>query len=108
LLVVLSQLSLVSGQVFLKHGMSLTNQNPKPTKWITGHLTAGIGLLTLWFFVWMGLLQKLQVSYLFPFEGMSPILLVVAAWLVLGEEMAWRTWLGAGLIAVGTALVGFS
>ncbi|MGE5612553.1 MAG: EamA family transporter [Bacillota bacterium] len=107
-LLLLSQVALVAGQVFLKHGMNLTNQTPKPRGRITAHLTAGIGMLTIWFLLWMGLLQKLQISYLFPFEGLSPLLLVIAAWMVLGEKMTWRTWAGAGLIAVGTALVGFS
>lgn len=108
LLLMMSQVALVAGQVFLKHGMNLTHRAPKPRGRIAAHLTAGIGMLTIWFLLWMGLLQKLQISYLFPFEGLSPLLLVVAAWGVLGEKMSWRTWAGAGLIALGTALVGVS
>ena len=68
----------------------------------------GIGLLTVWFLLWMGLLQKLDLSFLYPFQGISPVLLVLAAVVFLKERADWRTWLGVALITAGTVLVAFT
>jgi uncharacterized membrane protein len=53
----------------------------------------------------MGLLQQLDLSHVYPFEGISP---VIAATVILGERQTWRSWVGVGLIALGTVLVGMS
>jgi len=97
-----AQLALVAGQVFLKHGMSGLGRR---RGW---NITAGIGALTVWFFLWLGLLQKLPLSFVYPFEGISPVLLVLAAWLILKEKLSWQMWVGVGLIAAGTMMVGMS
>jgi len=102
------QVILVAGQVFVKHGMNLTHQSPRPRGRIAANMTAGIGMLALWFCLWMGLLQKLDLSYAYPFEGLSPVLIVLASWVMLKEETSWRLWLGVGLISAGTTIVGFS
>ncbi len=107
-LVLLAQFALVAGQIFLKRGMGPTEGAPRPRGRIAANLAAGIGMLTVWFLLWMGLLQKLEISFIYPFEGISPLLLVLAAWVVLRERMGWRTWVGAGLITLGTVLVGMS
>ena len=107
-LLLFAQVALVAGHVFLKHGMNATNLPERPTRKIAVNLAAGIGMLTLWFFIWLGLLQKLDLSYVYPFEGISPVLLVIAAWAILKEKMSLRTWIGVLLIAAGTALVGLS
>jgi uncharacterized membrane protein len=108
LLVLLAQVALVAGQIFLKHGMNFTERATTPADWVVGNLLAGIAMLTLWFFLWMGLLQRLDLSYVFPFEGISPVLLVLAACLILKETLGWRSWMGVGLIALGTVQVGMS
>jgi uncharacterized membrane protein len=53
----------------------------------------------------MGLLQRLDISYVFPFQGIGPVLMVFAAMVFLRERVDWRTWLGVALIAAGTVLV---
>jgi uncharacterized membrane protein len=108
LLIVFSQIALVGGQLFLKHGMNLTQLETKPKGRIACNITAGIVSLTLWFFLWMGLMQKLDLSHLYPFEGLSPALLVIASCIILKERLDIKSWGGVFLIAVGTLLVGFS
>jgi uncharacterized membrane protein len=108
LLVLLSQISLVAGQLLLKHGMNSTSGTNAPFCRVVGYVLAGISMLTLWFFLWMGLLQQLDLSHVYPFEGISPVLLVVAATVILKEPQSWRSWIGVGLIALGTMLVGMS
>ena len=107
-LVLLSQLAQVAGQVLLKRGMSQIDQTPRRTGPVLWGLGGGIALLTAWFGLWMGLMQKLDLSQLYPFTGLSPVLMVLAAGLFLRERADWRTWLGVALITAGTVMVAFS
>jgi len=107
-LVLISQLAQVGGQVLLKRGMSEVDKTPRRKGLILWGLGGGIALLTAWFGLWMGLMQKLDFSLLYPFQGLSPVLMVVAAGVFLRERADWRTWLGVALITAGMALVGFS
>jgi len=100
-LVVLAQVAQVAGQVLLKQGMTRR----------TGRLSrvaAGTALLTFWFLAWLQLLQGLDLSYLYPFEGLSLVLLVFASGFFLGERMRVSTWIGVALIATGMILVGLN
>jgi len=101
LLCLLCQLFLVTGQLLLKRGM-----NASPIR--LGNLAAGVALLAGWFFVWLGLLAKWDLSRLFPFEGLNPALVVLGAWLFLEERVPWTAWMGIALISVGVALVSSS
>jgi undecaprenyl phosphate-alpha-L-ara4N flippase subunit ArnE len=103
-LALLSQVALVGGQVLLKKGMAPANSRRR-TRVVALRLGAGVVLLTVWFLIWMGLHQEMELSYLFPFQGVSPVLLVVAAAFLLKERTNWRTWGGIALISVGTVLV---
>jgi len=107
-LVLLSQIAQVGGQVLLKRGMSQVGKTPRRTGPIFWGLGGGIVLLTVWFGLWMGLMQKLDLSLLYPFQGLSPVLMVLAAGLFLRERAGWRTWLGVALITAGTVLVAIS
>jgi drug/metabolite transporter (DMT)-like permease len=99
-LLLLSQGFLVAAQVVLKRGLG---EPRRP--WGIG---AGIALMTGWFLTWTGLLRSHDLSLLYPFQGLSPALLVIASALFLNERPAKRTWIGVALIAAGTALVGIS
>ena len=107
-LVLLSQLAQVGGQVLLKHGMSEVDRTPRRKGPLLWGLGGGIALLTAWFGLWMGLMQKLDLSQLYPFAGLSPVLMVVAAGVFLRERADRRTWLGVALITAGTVMVAFS
>jgi drug/metabolite transporter (DMT)-like permease len=106
LLVLLAQVALVAGQIFLKHGMNFTKGATAPARQIAGNVLAGVVMLTIWFLLWMGLLQRLDLSHVYPFEGISPVLLVLASCVILKETLDWRSWMGVSLIALGTFLVG--
>ena len=106
--VLLSQLAQVGGQVLLKRGMSEVDRTPRRTGPLLWGLGGGIALLTAWFGLWMGLMQKLDLSQLYPFTGLSPVLMVLAAGVFLRERADWRTWLGVALITAGTVMVAFS
>jgi undecaprenyl phosphate-alpha-L-ara4N flippase subunit ArnE len=107
-LVLTCQVSLVAGQILLKHGMNSVGEQPRRPLRIAWRLGGGIAMLTVWFLLWMGLLQKMDLSLLYPFQGIGPVLLVLASVVILKERADWRTWIGFGLITAGTVLVAFS
>ncbi len=100
-LVVLAQGAQVAGQVLLKQGMTRTVGRVRL-------VAAGTAMLTFWFLAWLRLLQGLDISYLYPFEGLSLVLLVLASNILLGERMRGSTWIGVALITSGMILVGLN
>jgi drug/metabolite transporter (DMT)-like permease len=107
-LVLVSQVALVTGQILLKHGMNHFGKKPRQLGRVVWGLGGGIAMMTVWFLLWMGLLQKMDLSFLCPFQGITPVLLVLAAGIFLKERADRRTWMGVGLITAGTFLVTFS
>ena len=107
-LILLSQGCLVAGQLALKSGMNRSNDRPRPSGRIAALLGLGIALLTAWFLLWMGLLQRFDLSLLYPFQGLTPVLTVLASIVVLHERPTWQAGVGVVLITGGTALVGLS
>ncbi|MFA6563986.1 MAG: EamA family transporter [Verrucomicrobiia bacterium] len=108
MLCVASQLCLVTGQLLLKHTMNQTNLTPMPWQRVIPLFALGISILSGWFFLWGGLLQKTDLSYIYPFEGMGPALMLIGAWLFLKEKLTLQSCIGIGLISVGIALVSAS
>jgi uncharacterized membrane protein len=99
---VVCQLFLVGGQVLLKHAMADQGAGWRRT---VVRLVPGVACMTVWFFLWLGLLERWELSKVFPFEGLNPALLVVAAWVFLRERVRVGTWVGIGLITAGIMLV---
>ncbi|HWE00962.1 MAG TPA: EamA family transporter [Tepidisphaeraceae bacterium] len=102
-LAVFCQLFLVTGQIFFKRAMRQT-PTPRPQARIYGELGLGIVSMSVWFFIWIGLLENENLSRVFPFEGLNPVLLVVASWLLLKERVSWNTGAGILLICAGICL----
>jgi len=90
-----------AGQVLLKQGMTRTSGR-------VSRVAAGTAMLTFWFLAWLKLLQGVDLSYLYPFEGLSLVLLVFASRIFLGERMRGSAWIGVALITTGMILVGLN
>jgi len=101
LLCVVCELALVAGQILLKRGMSAT-----PIR--VGALAGGIGFEAIWFFLWIYLLARWDLSRLFPFEGLNPVLIAIGAVIFLKERLPIKAWIGIAMISVGIALVSMS
>jgi drug/metabolite transporter (DMT)-like permease len=71
-------------------------------------ITGGILLMTISFFLTLGLLQRFDLSYLYPFQGLSVIFITVAGAVVLKEKLNMRLAIGALLISAGIVLVSLS
>lgn len=109
LLVLVCMVALVAGQLLLKlamHGGAGSAPRPMPTR--VGAFAGGIVAMTVWFMLWLGLLGHMDLSHLFPFEGLASIMLSLAACWLLKERATARTWGGVLLIALGVALVAMS
>jgi uncharacterized membrane protein len=98
---VLCQFLLVAGQLVLKRTMKAA-----PIHY--GLLICGIALLAGWFFIWLELLSKWELSRLFPFEGLNPALVVIGASIFLKEHLPSAAWIGILLISAGVAMVSVS
>ena len=98
----------VAGQLLLKRGMELTVQSPSSRRHFIGLLAAGIFAMTISFFLTLGLLQRFDLSYLYPFQGLSVILIAITAAIILREKLTVRLVVGALLISSGIILVSLS
>ena len=107
-LVIISQLALVAGQIFLKRAMSRREHGDDRSRGWIGQLVIGISTMTVWFLLWLGVMHEVELSKLMPLEGISPLLIVLGAALFLRERLNWRGWAGVGLTCIGVLLVSAS
>jgi uncharacterized membrane protein len=98
LLCIVCQALIVPGQILLKRGTS--GKQPRGR-----YFVGGIACMAVWFFLWLGILGKWNLSQLYPFEGLNPAMMAIGAWLVLKEKLPARAWIGLGLVCVGIAVV---
>ena len=106
-LCIICQFFLIGGQLLLKRAMSPGTQVLARRQRIT-RFSAGIGCLSVWFFLWLGVLQQLPLSSAFPFEGLNPAMMAVGAWLLLKERMPVMGWIGVALVCGGIVIVATS
>ena len=105
-LCLLCQVCEVGGHLFLKHGMNATNLVPPPWPVIIRNVARGARPAHALVPALARPAAELgSEPALFPFEGLSPPLLVLGAWLFLKEHVPARAWLGIRLIGGGVALV---
>ena len=102
-LCVFSQLFLVAGQLLFRRAMD--TRRPKSRRVQTWLLVLGIATQTVWFFLWLGLLQNWPLSKIFPYEGLNPVLVVIAAVILLKERLTPESLVAAALIGIGLAFV---
>jgi len=108
LLIVVSLLSFVAAQLILKRAMEFSATNGLRNSRFVSLAATGIALMTVSFFLTLGLLQRFDLSYLYPFQGLSVIFITLLAAMVLKEKLSARLTLGALLITAGIVLVSMS
>ena len=106
--IVVSLLSFVVAQLILKRAMEATTLTGFRNVQFVSKVTWGIVLMTISFFLTLGLLQRFDLSYLYPFQGLSVIFITLTAAVVLKERLNMRLAVGALLISVGIVLVSLS
>lgn len=98
----------VAGQILLKHAMDITARpNYSRVRAVVVFATAII-VFAANFFINIGLLQRFDLSYFFPFQGLSVILIALAGAYVLKEKLTLRLTIGSIVISLGVVLVSLS
>jgi drug/metabolite transporter (DMT)-like permease len=64
--------------------------------------------MTVSFFLTLGLLQRFDLSFVYPFQGLSVIIISVAATFLLKEKLSFQLLFGAFLISLGVVFVSLS
>jgi uncharacterized membrane protein len=103
--IVVSLLSFVAAQLILKRAMEVSAILGLRSSGFVSLTAIGIALMTVSFFLTLGLLQRFDLSYLYPFQGLSVIFITLMAAVVLKEKLSLRLTIGALLISAGIVLV---
>lgn len=105
LLVILSEFSSMTGQLLFKLAVNESDDSVKRRGKFLPIFAAGILAMAIGFFAWLTLLSKYELSYVYPFEALSRLMLIAGAVLFLKEKMTTRLWVGAVLITSGIVIV---
>lgn len=108
LLIGVSIVALVGGQLLLKRAMESTTGRGFAQRTFVISLLAGTLLMATSFFLTLGLLQRFDLSYLYPFQGLSVIFISIAAAVLLRERLTLPLIIGSILITAGVVLVSIS
>jgi drug/metabolite transporter (DMT)-like permease len=104
LLIFLTLVSFVAGQLLLKHAMEARLRSARFAKYFSG----GLAAMIFSFFVTLGLLRHFDLSYLYPFQGLSVVMITILAAIILREKLTPRLLFGSALISAGVVLVSMS
>jgi drug/metabolite transporter (DMT)-like permease len=117
LLLIPAIVSSTTGQLFLKVGMSQVGGfafSPDailtilPQVILNPFIWVGfIGFIGGTVF-WLGVISRAPLSLAYPILALSYFLVVMEAWLILGEPLTWQLLLGVGIIFIGVVVVGLS
>ncbi|TXL71243.1 transporter [Vineibacter terrae] len=101
----------VLGQLLFKTGL-LRLQAPTAQGWrflgaiaLSPAIVGGVLAYGLEAVLWLAALEHAPLSLLFPLASLSYCGVVVAGWLVLGEAVSPRRWLGTATITLGVVIV---
>ncbi len=100
-------ITFVVGQLLFKRAMEMSHKfgfGKQFAKWFV----PGIASMTISFFLTLGLLQHLDLSYVYPFQGLSVIIISLLAAFLLREKVTLQLAVGALLISAGIILVSLS
>lgn len=115
LLILLSIIIAVTGQVCLKVGMNQISKLSSVNfgslmvflKKIVGSplVVLGLFLYGLSALVWLVVLSRVDLSFAYPMIGLSYVLVLVISSLFLKEQVGLIRWLGAAIIILGVILI---
>jgi len=105
-LVLVALVAHTAGQIFLKHAMGSSHTHTGfRSRAVIVPFTIGIVLMTTQFFLVLGLLQRYDLSFIYPFQGLGVIIITLTAGITLHEKLSLQLVIGSLLISVGVVLV---
>src|SRR4051812_42283672 len=97
ILIVCALFAFVSGQLLFKHAMQTSHQGFD--RRFAKFFVPGVASMTISFFLTMGLLQRFDLSWVYPFQGLSVIIISVLGGIILKEKLSFQLVAGALLIS---------
>jgi drug/metabolite transporter (DMT)-like permease len=105
-LVLVALVAQTAGQIFFKHAMSSSHAEAGfRSRAVAIPFAIGIALMTTQFFLVLGLLQRYDLSFIYPFQGLGVIIITLLAGITLREKLTLPLIIGSILISLGVALV---
>ena len=101
-------LATVAGQLLLKRAMEGSNTVGLGNRRVLTLFIGGVAGLTISFFLTIALLQHFDLSYFYPIQGSTVVLITIAAVIFLREKLSIQLLAGSLLISAGIALVSVS
>ncbi len=108
LLIFVSLVAFVGGQLLLKRAMESTVKEGYGQRTFGFYIVTGTATMALSYFLNLGLLQQLDLSFLYPFQGLTVIFISAAAAILLREKLTAPLLIGSVLITAGVVLVSIS
>jgi len=108
LFILISLVTFVAAQLILKKAMEFSATHGMRNSYFLSRVAIGVVLMTVSFFLTLGLLQRFDLSYLYPFQGLSVIIISLMAAVMLKEKLTLQLTIGALLISAGIVLVSLS
>ena len=105
-LILCALVTFVTGQLLFKHAMETSHRGFD--RHFAKFFVPAILSMTVSFFLTLGLLQRFDLSYVYPFQGLSVIIISVAGGILLKEKLSLQLVIGAILISIGVVLVSMS
>ena len=105
---VIEIIAAVAGQLFLKHAMEASTTLGFRHPRILKLFAAGVLSLTISFFLTIALLQHFDLSFFYPIQGSTVVIITVTAVIFLRERLSTQLLIGSILISVGIVLVSLS
>ena len=96
------------GELALKRAMDTSNTVGFRSQRFLIPFVAGIFLMTLQFFLGIGLLQHYDLSFIYPFQGLGVIVVTISAAVLLKEKLNLQLIIGSLMISGGIVLVSLS
>jgi drug/metabolite transporter (DMT)-like permease len=112
--ILLSTVLGVAGQLLLKQGMTqmgalqLSFAAVPSILWrmaTSPYVIGGLMVYVSGTFFWLIVLNRVQLSYAYPFASLSYVLITLSAWILLQEDIRPLRWIGMLVICAGVFLV---
>ena len=111
LAIIFSALTATASQICLKAGASATAAHSVILPWLG---LSGLGSLWVWFGIlltmlsflaWIRAIQVIPLSLAFTCSNVVHVFMPLGCWLILGEAISAKRWLGMTLVIVGLLVI---
>lgn len=112
--ILISVLLSAVGQILLKKGMNdlgpmtINMKQIFSTLWRMGtnpYVFIGLFVYVIGVVFWLAALSMVDLSYAYPFASLSYIVMLVAAWLLFGEQISLLRLIGTLVVCLGVILI---